>query len=115
MARFVCDATLLAYPFLPLRMIQWLMKIHINEISYLLPRLSYPSAQNDLMAEGNSGLIRQLTDIQIIKFSTLSAYPVLPLKCDPTVMKTLKEDQRSRMVAEPQLASDLTCHQNSTI
>jgi hypothetical protein len=43
MDRSVCDATLLAYHVLPLRMIQRLTEIRINEISDILPGLSYPS------------------------------------------------------------------------
>jgi len=43
MARSVCDEALLAYFVLPPRMIQRLMKICINEISYILLLLSYPS------------------------------------------------------------------------
>jgi hypothetical protein len=30
--------------------------------------------------------------IQIIEISDLSAYPILPLKSDPTAMKNLEED-----------------------
>jgi hypothetical protein len=78
--------------------------------------LSYPSTLFDPMVDKNSGN-RELN---------LSSYPVLPLnfnlmadensdnrdlisfylsflplKSDPTTMKTLEEDQRSRMIAEP--------------
>jgi hypothetical protein len=53
--------------------------------------------------------------VQSIFDDSLLAYPVLPLKIYPTVMKTLEADQQSRMVVEPQLVSDLTHHQNSII
>jgi hypothetical protein len=52
---------------------------------------------------------------QYIYGTSLLSYPVLPLKSYPMVVKTLEADQQSRMVAEPQLVSDLTRHQNSAI
>jgi hypothetical protein len=60
-------------------------------------------------------MIQRLTKIRIIEISNLSTYPVLPLISDPMVMKTLKADPRSRMIAEPQIVSDLIRHPSSAI
>jgi len=78
MARYVYDASLLAYFFLPLRMIQRLTEIRINEIYNILPHLSYPSARNDPTTDGNSTLIRWVTGIWIIELSSLLPHLTYP-------------------------------------
>jgi hypothetical protein len=103
-ARSIYDATLLAYPILPLENDPTTDEIsHIRELNL------------SLILSFHLLLIRRLTGFWINKLSSLSSYPVLPLKCDPTVMKTLQADPRSRMIVELQLASDLTRHPNSAI
>jgi hypothetical protein len=78
MTQSVYSATLPSYHVLPLRMIQWLMEVHMNEISDLTSLILSFHLKMIRWIEESSGLIRRLMGIWIVKLSSFLPHLACP-------------------------------------